>query len=149
MQNKHAFIPEVSALIKLAAPVSLAQLALVGMSATDVLIAGRASTLDLAGMNLGVNTWNMIILFFMGIGLATQPLIAKYFGANDAQGLKHQLHQSIWTCFALGLLATLAVWVSAWAMQFIQYEAQMLRIARDFLLAISLCAIPMLSLIHI
>ena len=61
---------ELKSLIKLATPVSLAQLSLVGMSATDVLIAGRASTLDLAGMNLGVNIWNMIILFFMGIGLS-------------------------------------------------------------------------------
>ncbi len=143
MQRKYAFTTEVSALVKLAAPVSLAQLALVGMSATDVLIAGRASTLDLAGMNLGANTWNMVILFFMGIGLATQPLVAKYFGANDQAGVKHQLHQSMWMCLALGVLATLVVWLSAWGMQFIRYEANMLRIARDFLFAISLCAIPM------
>ena len=143
MQRKHSFILEITALIKLATPVSLAQLALVGMSATDVLIAGRASTLDLAGMNLGVNTWNMVILFFSGIGLATQPLVAKHFGANDAPSVKHQLHQSIWMCLALGVFATFAVWLSVWAMQFIQYQADMLRIARDFLLAISLCAIPM------
>lgn len=143
MQSKHAFIPEITALVKLAAPVSLAQLALVGMSATDVLIAGRASTLDLAGMNLGLNAWNMVILFFTGIGLATQPLIAKCFGANNAHGLKHQLHQSLWMCLGLGVLATLAVWLSAWGLQFIQYEVEMLRIARDFLIAISLCAIPM------
>jgi MATE family multidrug resistance protein len=134
---------ELKPLIKLATPVSLAQLSMVGMSATDVLIAGRASTLDLAGMSLGVNTWNMIILFFMGIGFATQPLIAKRFGADDYSGIKHQLHQSIWMCFFLGLIAIWVVWIAAWGFKYLTYEPEMLRIARDFLFAISLCAIPM------
>lgn len=134
---------ELKSLIKLATPVSLAQLSLVGMSATDVLIAGRASTLDLAGMNLGVNIWNMIILFFMGIGFATQPLVAKRFGAKDEAGVKHQLHQSIWLCFALGLIAMLVVWAAAWGFAFIDFEPALSDIARDFLFAISLCAIPM------
>jgi len=134
---------ELKSLIKLATPVSLAQLSLVGMSATDVLIAGRASTVDLAGMNLGVNIWNMIILFFMGIGFATQPLVAKRFGANDNEGIKHQLHQSIWMCFALGIVAMVVVWVAAWGFKFLDFEAEMLAIARSFLLVISLCAIPM------
>jgi MATE family multidrug resistance protein len=134
---------ELKSLIKLAVPVSLAQLSLVGMSATDVLIAGRASTLDLAGMNLGVNIWNMIILFFMGIGFATQPLVAKRFGAKDEAGVKHQLHQSIWMCLVIGIIAMLVVWAAAWGFQFIDFEAQMAFIARDFLFAISLCAIPM------
>lgn len=134
---------EIKSLIKLAAPVSLAQLALVGMSATDVLIAGQASTNDLAGLNLGVNTWNMVILFFMGIGFATQPLIAKRYGAGDAEGLKHQLHQSMWLCFVLGVIAMIVVWTVAWALKFIDFEPELLRIGSGFILVISLCAIPM------
>jgi MATE family multidrug resistance protein len=134
---------ELKSLVKLAVPVSLAQLSLVGMSATDVLIAGRASTLDLAGMSLGVNTWNMIILFFMGIGFATQPLVAKRFGAKDELGVKHQLHQSIWLCLVLGVIATVVVWAAAWGFNFLGFEPEMSVIARNFLFAISLCAIPM------
>ena len=64
------FIQEVRTLWKLALPVSLAQIAMVGMTATDVLIAGRAGTVELAGMNLGANAWNMVIFFFLGIGLS-------------------------------------------------------------------------------
>jgi len=134
---------ELTSLIKLATPVSLAQLSLVGMSATDVLFAGRASTLDLAGMNLGVNIWHMIILFFMGVGFATQPLVAKRFGAKDDDGVKHQLHQSIWMCLALGVVAMLVVWAAAWCLKFVNFEIEMLHIARDFLFVISICAIPM------
>ena len=142
MAKKIALLNEIRALIKLAMPVSLAQLSIVGMSATDVLIAGKAGTIELAGMNLGVNTWNMIIFFFMGIGFATQPLVAKQFGAENYRGVKHQLHQSIWLCGALGIIATLVVWFVYWLLQFANFESQMLGIARAFLLVISLCAIP-------
>ncbi len=137
------FLREVKALIKLAAPVSLAQLCLVGMSATDVLIAGHAGTEELAGMNLGSNTWNMVILFFMGIGFATQPLVAKHFGANSESGVKHQLHQSIWMCLGLGLLAMVIVWLSALGVHLAPFAPSLKSIAVDYLLVISLCAIPM------
>lgn len=137
------FLSEIRSLIKLAAPVSLAQLSLVGMSATDVLIAGHAGTVELAGMNLGANTWNMVILFFMGIGFATQPLVAKHFGAHNDLGIKHQLHQSIWMCLGLGFAAMLVVWLCALGLQKAPFDAQMLSIAVEFLFVISLCAIPM------
>jgi MATE family multidrug resistance protein len=137
------FITEIRALIRLALPVSLAQLALVGMSATDVLIAGQAGTVELAGMNLGVNAWNMVILFFMGIGFATQPLVAKKYGAKDDAGVKHQLHQSIWMCLGVGVIATLLVLTVSWGLKFAPLETQMLAVAREYLLVISLCAIPM------
>jgi len=136
-------LPELRSLIRLALPVSLAQLALVGMSATDVLIAGNAGTVELAGMNLGSSTWNMIILFFMGVGFATQPLVAKRFGAQDPSGVKHQLHQSIWMCLGLGLIAMLITGGVAWALLLLDFERQMLTVAHQYLLAISLCAVPM------
>ena len=137
------FIPEISALVKLALPVSLAQLALVGMSATDVLIAGNAGTVELAGMNLGVNIWNMIILFFMGIGYATQPLVAKRFGAGDQPGVKHQLHQSLWLGGICGLVGWAVVLISAQLMTLLDFEPRMMSIAYEYLLVVSLCAIPM------
>ncbi len=136
------FITEIRSLLKLALPVSLAQLALVGMTATDVLIAGNASTVDLAGINLGANTWNMIICFFMGIGFATQPLVAKHFGAKNESGIKHQLHQSIWLCFGLGVVATLLTWLASYLLSFINYEYGLLDVARNYLVVIALCAIP-------
>lgn len=115
---------------------------MVGMSATDVLIAGQAGVVDLAGMNLGANIWNMIVLFFMGIGLATQPLVAKQFGAGNDPGIKHQLHQSLWLCLALGVVATLATLLGAQLLLLAPFESAMQLIAHDYLVAIALCALP-------
>lgn len=137
------FLTEINSLVKLALPVSLAQLAMMGMSATDVLIAGQAGTVELAGMNLGANIWNLIILFFMGVGFATQPLVAKQFGAKNDVGIKHQLHQSMWMCLGLGVLATLVVCVVAWLMQFIEFETNMRAVASQYLYVISVSALPL------
>jgi len=133
---------ELRALIRLALPVSLAQLSLVGMTATDVLIAGNASTVDLAGMNLGANTWNMVALFFMGVGFATQPLVAKNFGAKDAAAVKTQMQQSIWLCLLMGVFCTGLVSLVALGMELLSLEPQMLSIATEYLLVMSLCAVP-------
>ncbi len=139
-------LTEIKQLVRLALPVSLAQLAIVGMTATDVLIAGWAGTQELAGMNLGVNTWNMIAMLFMGIGLATQPLVARQYGAKNHKGVKHQLHQSIWLCLFLGVLCTLSAVLGAYALSAIAFEPELLRIAQSYLLVISLCGIPFILL---
>ena len=143
------FFTEVKSLVRLATPVSLALLCLVGMSATDVLIAGHAGTEQLAGMNLGSNTWNMLVMFFMGIGFATQPLVAKYFGANDERGLKNQLHQSIWMCLALGIIAMACVWLVAWSFKFINFETTLKTIAVNYLLVISFARYQWLPFQHL
>ena len=57
-------IKEVLSLSKLALPVALSQLAIIGMGTTDVLLVGRASTGELAALSLGNNIWNIVILFF-------------------------------------------------------------------------------------
>lgn len=136
------FRSEISSLIKLALPVSLAQLCLVGMTATDVLIAGNASTVDLAGMNLGANTWNMIAFFFMGIGFATQPLVAKYFGAGDDVAVKTQMQQSLWLCLMTGFVCMLVVLGAVWLLGEMHFEPVMQGIAEQYLLVMSLCAVP-------
>jgi len=136
------FITEIKALTQLAVPVSLAQLAIMGMSATDVIIAGQAGTTELAGMNLGANVWNLVSLFFMGVSFATQPLIAKQFGANNNQGIKHQLHQSLWMCLGLGVLAMLSVLFVAWGIGFVNYDEGLLKVAQSYLMVISFSALP-------
>ena len=133
---------ELGELVRLALPASLAQLAIVGMSATDVLIVGRAGTHELAGMNLGVNIWNLIMMFFMGIGFATQPLIAKCIGANDFAGAKQQFHQCAWMVVALGAICTVSVLLGALALNALSIEAGIRSIAQSYLLIISLCALP-------
>ena len=133
---------EIKALVPLALPVSLSHLAMVGMGATDVLIAGQAGTIELAGMNLGSNIWNMISLFFMGISFATQPLVAKQFGRKSEKGIKHQFNQSLWLCFVMGLVAALSVLIAAKLLLFAPFEESIRDVAYGYLMMMVFAALP-------
>ncbi|MEE3240796.1 MAG: MATE family efflux transporter [Pseudomonadota bacterium] len=139
-------ITEVLSLSKLALQVALSQLAIIGMGTTDVLLVGRASTGELAALSLGNNIWNIVILFFFGIGSITQALVGRFYGANDIDGLRGQLHQSIWLTLGLGVMGTLSIVMAATLLMDAGFEAGMASRANDYLLAIAWGAIPMTML---
>ena len=134
---------ELSILAKLGAPVALSQLAIIGMSTTDVLLAGQAGTLELAGLSLGSNVWNAIILFFFGIGAITQALVGFHYGSQDYRAIGEQLCQSLWMTAVCGIVGTLCVVFGAQAILLIDFEPMMADRARDYLLAIAWGALPM------
>lgn len=134
---------ELRAIIRLALPVALSQLAIIGMGTTDVVLAGRAGTEELAGLSVGNNVWNGIILFFFGIGSMTQALVARHFGANDGKAIKEQIHQSIWLTFGIGLVGTAAILLSAVYIVALDFDLAIAVRAQDYLYAIAWAALPM------
>ncbi len=104
---------EIRALLKLAAPLALSQLVLIGMGLTDVLIAGRAGTIELAGMTLGNNVSNIIIFSLFGIGLTAAPLVSRHFGANDLSSMRDQIQQVIWSCLFAGIACVILMLIAS------------------------------------
>ena len=137
---------ELKSLSRLALPVALSQLAIMGMGITDVLLAGHAGTDELAGLSLGANIWCVTILFFFGIGLITQALVGRYFGADDMQSLRNQIHQSLWLTLACGLLGVLTILLAAEILLMSGFEPTMAARAHDYLQAIAWGAVPMTML---
>ncbi len=137
---------ELKSLTRLALPVALSQLAIMGMGITDVLLAGHAGTDELAGLSLGANIWCVTILFFFGIGLITQALVGRYYGAGDMQALRKQVHQSIWLTLVCGLLGVLTILLAAEILLVSGFEPVMAGRAHDYLQAIAWGAVPMTML---
>jgi len=137
---------ELKSLSRLALPVALSQLAIMGMGITDVLLAGHAGTDELAGLSLGANIWCVTILFFFGIGLITQALVGRYFGAEDMSALRHQVHQSLWLTLVCGLLGVLTILLAAEILLVSGFEPVMASRAHDYLQAIAWGAVPMTML---
>jgi len=123
---------EIRALFKLATPLALSQLALVGMGLTDVVVAGRASTIDLAGMTLGHNIGNIVIFSFFGIGLAAAPLVSRYFGANDLTKLRDQIQQVIWACLLAGTVCALLMLICAQVVARAHFDPEIQSIAARY-----------------
>jgi MATE family multidrug resistance protein len=76
------FLAEARANLKLAAPLIAAQIAGVGMGATDTIIAGRIGPEALAAVAVGVNINVPFYVFFLGVFMAASAIVAQRRGAG-------------------------------------------------------------------
>jgi len=100
-----AFRKESRALLAIAAPMIIAQLAQMGTGVVDTIMAGHYSAMDLAAIAIGYNIWLPLYLLFIGTMLGATVIIAQDFGAGRVQAIRDSLPQALWLALALGLIA--------------------------------------------
>ncbi len=123
----------IARLIRLAVPVTLGQLAIVGMGITDIIVSGQFSTSDLAGVSLGSAVFNLSIMLTVGIVLGNGPIIGQFFGAGDMDSLRRQFQSCLWLCLPLGLFCAGLVCIGTVALPFIDTPATVLKVAIAYL----------------
>ena len=121
-------------LIRLAAPVTVGQLAIVGMGVTDIIIAGRHGTNDLAGISLGSSIFNLSIMFMIGIVLGNGPIVGQLQGAGDFSILRKQFQSCLWLCLPMGLLCAGFVGLGIVVLPGLDATDTVINIASDYLL---------------
>lgn len=100
-----AFRKESRALLAIAAPMIIAQLAQMGTGVVDTIMAGNYSADDLAAIAIGYNIWLPLYLLFIGMMLGATVIIAQDFGAGRVQAIRDSLPQALWLALALGMVA--------------------------------------------
>ncbi|MFM2484067.1 MATE family efflux transporter [Celerinatantimonas yamalensis] len=90
-------------LVRLAFPVLITQLIMIGMSVVDTLMAGQVSATDLAAVALGGSLIMPLVFFCQGVLLAVTPIIANHFGAKRYRYIRRNMMQSLWLAFFLSL----------------------------------------------
>ena len=125
-------LTEIRSLWHLAWPILIGQLATVGMSVTDVAMAGHASAQDLAGVSLGVSIWNMTMLTLMGLLMSINPLVAHHVGADEHHAIPHLVRQGLWKALAVGLLAFGIANLMAQVFDVMNLEPKVRAVAKDF-----------------
>lgn len=78
-------LDEWKTLALLGGPILVAQLAQMANGVIDTVMAGHASAEDLAGVGIGTSLWVPVLLFFMGVLNALQPIISGHRGAQQLQ----------------------------------------------------------------
>jgi len=121
----------------LAWPILIGQLATIGMSVTDVAMAGHASAQDLAGVSLGVSIWNMTILTLMGLLMSVSPLVAHHVGADEHDAIPHVVRQGLWKSLGVGLLAFAVANLAALVFDHMALEPAVRDVAKNFVLVTS------------
>lgn len=84
-----------------------AQLAQMGMGVTDTIMAGRYSSVDLAGVALGSSLMWPIMLLVMGVVQAVTPTVSQLTGARAWSEIGEVVRQGLWLALAGGLTAAL------------------------------------------
>ncbi|WP_271408309.1 MATE family efflux transporter [Pseudomonas sp. Q1-7] len=98
---------ELRALLKLAAPIMVAQLSNSAMGFVDAVMAGRVGARDLAAVALGNSIWIPVFLLMTGILLATTAKVAERFGAGRQDEIGPLVRQALWLALVVGLCGAL------------------------------------------
>ncbi len=130
-----------SALLRLAWPIFVAQTAVIANGAIDTVMAGRLSVHDLAAVALGASIYITVYITLMGVLQALTPIAARDFGARRWRTIGMHLKQSLWLALFLSLaglppLLATDLWLAA-----ARADAQVATVAARYLQAIAL-ALP-------
>jgi multidrug resistance protein, MATE family len=107
-----AYWAEARAMLALAWPIIVTNLAQTAMTATDVMMMGWLSSDTLAAGALGSNLYFTPMIFGMGLVLATSPMLAKELGTNrhSVREVRRTVRQGLW----LSLIIAVPLWLILW-----------------------------------
>ena len=98
------YIIEFKQLIKIGVPIFGSQLSYMLMGVTDTIVAGRASSADLAGLAVGTAFATTIWMFFSGVIFSVTPIVAQLYGAKKFIEIGQKIREILWIALFLGVL---------------------------------------------
>src|SRR3954468_18598765 len=103
---------EIRATLSLSWPMVLTNLAQIAMTATDVMMMGRAGPGMLAAGALGSNLYFAPLIFGLGLMNATSPMMARELGRNrhSVREIRRTVRQGLW----VAVLVSLPIWLLLW-----------------------------------
>jgi MATE family multidrug resistance protein len=143
--RRHRTLVEIKALLTLAGPIMVAQLANTAMGFVDTLMAGRVSPHDLAAVALGNSIWVPVLLLMNGILLATTAKVARKVGAGNYPLIGPLVRQALWLGLGLGLIAAVLLLAAEPVLRLMQVEDALRASAMGYLQAVA-AGFPALAL---
>jgi len=138
------FFPDISyrAIVRLASPLLIANISIVGSGTIDTVMAGHLGAEHLAAVAVGNATVVMVILSLVGILQSLSPLAGHHFGARRFERIGFELSQSLWLSVIIALLGTsLLCWTDLWT-SFCNAQGQVRHMMRIYLLASAASVLP-------
>ncbi len=133
MRPPKPFASDIQAILRLAAPLILGQMAVVGMTVTDIYVAGQVNADTLAALQLGGSIWSMINLLVIGIMIANSPIIGNYWGSRQLDKVRDQFQQALWLALPIGLVVIAAVLIGIIALGMLDISDNVYNIAAGYL----------------
>ena len=129
---------QIPAVVRLALPICMAQLASIGILTSDLWMAGRLSTLDLATSALSTRLYHPFYFLALGILAVIAPLTAQALGSGDGKIARRTFRQGLIIAFVIGILSMPAVFYGSDILIFLGQDETLSRHAEPYLFWTSL-----------
>ena len=134
IQKRPTFVENAGDLLRLAGPLMLGQVAVVGMTVTDIYMAGQVSSETLAALQLGGSIWAMINLLVIGIMIGNSPIIGNFWGAGEKHRVRFQFQQAMWLALPMGVAVCGGLLLGIMLLGQLDISPEVYRIARGYLM---------------
>ncbi|MDD0843697.1 MATE family efflux transporter [Pseudomonas sp. Gutcm_11s] len=141
-------LAEIRALLTLATPIIIAQLAHTSMGFVDAVMAGRVSARDLAAVALGNSLWIPVFLLMNGTLLATTAKVAQRYGAGKQEEIGPLVRQALWLALAVGLACATLLWNAEPLLHLMDVDAELTAMSMGYLRGIAF-GFPAVALYHV
>ena len=131
------YIIEFKQLIKIGVPIFGSQMSYMLMGATDTLIAGRASSADLAGLAVGNAFSTNLWMFVSGVIFSVTPIVAQLYGAKKYTEIGKKVREILWIALFLGLSICLILMNIGLFLDLLPIEESITSISTEYLKAVS------------
>ena len=142
------FSREVKALLGLSVLIIISQLAQMGMSFTDTVMAGRHHASSLAGVAIGSSLWIPCFLFLMGLFMAITPIVAQAWGGHQYAKIKINVQQALLLAPLIGVLMMIILQLLALVFDYMQMDEVARAQAHGYVLAVSF-GLPALAVFQV
>ena len=135
MFSREEFLAEAKPLMKLGVPMVATQLFIMGMGFVDTVMAGRYSSVDLAGVTMGGNVLWPLFMFSSGLTMALVPIVAQLRGADKVRDIGEKARQGLWIAFAMSFFIVGVMLNAEPFFVWLGVDASVIRVAMDYLRA--------------
>jgi len=128
---------ELRALLKLAGPLIVNNLAIAGIHFADAVMAGRLGAETLAAVAIGGSIWFFGFTVCLGILMAISPIAARHYGAGNPELIGRYTRQGIYFALIIAVIIIFAFhqWVGS-ALSAIGIDASFRDMTKGYVLAI-------------
>ena len=125
------------ALLALAWPIFVAQVAVIGLGVIDTVMAGRLSATDLAGVALGASIYATVFVGLMATLHALTPIAGHHLGAGRFTQIGIDVGQTLWLSLFLTLAALPLLVLNGPWLRLVGAQAEVTAISSRYLWAVA------------
>ena len=125
-------------------PILVTQVTMFGMNFFDTVMAGQASSIDLAGVAIGSSIWLPVFTGLGGIFIAITPIVAHLVGANLKEEVPFKVIQGVYLAlFISALVIALGALTLDPILSAMSLEDSVRKVARGYLKALAFGVSPL------